>query len=363
MGLESGTYLTDLNSSNPTGTDLKSQGDDHLRLIKSVLLATFPNASRAFRITNTVSAQTSAYSPAANICDNLVIPVNSNAGAVTVTLPATPGVDGMKVYVIKTDSSANLATISGNGNNINSTPTHVLNGQYSSVMLIWCAAITKWLAVGGSSQGPLVGELKAWTGTAVPGGWLRCNAQTIGSATSGATRANADTEALFRHCWDSFSNTVCPVSSGRGASAAADFAANKTLTLPDLRGRSLFGLDDMGASAAGRLAGATIDQTTNGANGGTDTVTLTRANLPNVTVNPTVSISDPTHAHTYQLPNNRVGENGTGGFSDDSDTPTATSSNATGITATSSFALNGGVTQTVVDKLPPCFLVTWLIKM
>ena len=41
MGLETGTYVNDLNTANPTSTDPKSQGDDHLRLIKSVLRNTF----------------------------------------------------------------------------------------------------------------------------------------------------------------------------------------------------------------------------------------------------------------------------------------------------------------------------------
>lgn len=41
MGLETGTYVNDLNTANPTSTDPKSQGDDHLRLIKSVLKNTF----------------------------------------------------------------------------------------------------------------------------------------------------------------------------------------------------------------------------------------------------------------------------------------------------------------------------------
>lgn len=43
MGLEAATYLNDLVSSNPIGaSDTKSFGDDHLRLIKAVLKATFP---------------------------------------------------------------------------------------------------------------------------------------------------------------------------------------------------------------------------------------------------------------------------------------------------------------------------------
>ena len=37
MGLESGTYISELNSSYPTAADDVSEGDDHLRLIKAVL--------------------------------------------------------------------------------------------------------------------------------------------------------------------------------------------------------------------------------------------------------------------------------------------------------------------------------------
>ena len=39
MGLESATKISELNANWPLGSDPKSQGDDHLRLIKSVLQA------------------------------------------------------------------------------------------------------------------------------------------------------------------------------------------------------------------------------------------------------------------------------------------------------------------------------------
>lgn len=42
MTLESATYIDGLVASNPTATDPASQGDDHIRMIKSVLKATFP---------------------------------------------------------------------------------------------------------------------------------------------------------------------------------------------------------------------------------------------------------------------------------------------------------------------------------
>lgn len=45
MAIETATYLNQLNSSNPLSTDVVAQADDHLRLIKQVLLNTFPNLS------------------------------------------------------------------------------------------------------------------------------------------------------------------------------------------------------------------------------------------------------------------------------------------------------------------------------
>ena len=54
MGLETGTYISDLNSSNPVGaSDSVSQGDDHIRLIKSTILASFPGVTGAMTATHT----------------------------------------------------------------------------------------------------------------------------------------------------------------------------------------------------------------------------------------------------------------------------------------------------------------------
>lgn len=90
-------------------------------------------------------------------------------------------------------------------------------------------------------------------------GFVRCNGKTIGSAASGATeRANADAAALFAFVWDNYANGQAAVSTGRGASAAADFAANKTIAMPDYRGAAPRGFDDMGNSAAGLYGTAPI---------------------------------------------------------------------------------------------------------
>lgn len=91
-------------------------------------------------------------------------------------------------------------------------------------------------------------------------GWTIQNGTTIGDASSGASqRANADTAAQFSHLWDNFSNSECPVSGGRGANAAADYAAHKTIQTVDMRGTfGGLGVDTMGGSASTRLTGATV---------------------------------------------------------------------------------------------------------
>ena len=53
MGLETGTYIDDLVRTNPLGTDDRSTADDHMRLIKDLILNTFPNIDNACNMTPT----------------------------------------------------------------------------------------------------------------------------------------------------------------------------------------------------------------------------------------------------------------------------------------------------------------------
>ncbi len=75
-------------------------------------------------------------------------------------------------------------------------------------------------------------------GATAPAGYVLGESGTIGSGASGGTaRANEDTRRLYYLFWNDWADTEAPVTGGRGASAQADFDADKTLTLPDLRGR------------------------------------------------------------------------------------------------------------------------------
>lgn len=138
---------------------------------------------------------------------------------------------------------------------------------------------------GGGSVDPTTviatGDIKTRYGTGTLTGFVRLNGRTIGSATSGATeRANSDTQALFEYLWNADANLT--VSTGRGVSSAADWAANKTIGLPDGRGRVLAALDDMGNSAAGRLTASYFGTaaTVLGAAGGTESYALSLAQIP-----------------------------------------------------------------------------------
>lgn len=85
---------------------------------------------------------------------------------------------------------------------------------------------------------PETGKIEVYYGTTAPTGWVVLNNGTIGSATSGATtRANADCENLFLYLWNNFDDSIAPVTGGRGASAAADWSANKKIKLDNLTTR------------------------------------------------------------------------------------------------------------------------------
>lgn len=109
------------------------------------------------------------------------------------------------------------------------------------------------------------GDIKFGLYSSAPAGWVKMNGGTIGNASSGATRANADTSALFALLW-ALNATDSPIldsagaGSTRGASAAADFAANKRLTIPDARAMFLRGLDDgRGVDTSRRLGSYAVD--------------------------------------------------------------------------------------------------------
>jgi len=94
----------------------------------------------------------------------------------------------------------------------------------------------RWLRVDSSFS---VGDMRPTISTYVPDGWLLLDDKTIGNTTSAADYRDTAYNALFLHLWNTLINAYAPVSGGRGVSAAADWAANKSIRLPYTVGRVL----------------------------------------------------------------------------------------------------------------------------
>lgn len=109
----------------------------------------------------------------------------------------------------------------------------------------------------------MTGTVLPFAGSTAPTGWLLCHGQAVSRTTYAA---------LFAAI-----GTVYGVGDG-----------TTTFNLPDLRGRVIAGLDNMGGSAAGRLTNSgtgnpDINGSVLGAAGGTDRLALTEAQMPSHT--------------------------------------------------------------------------------
>lgn len=135
MGLETGTYLLDLVASNPTSTDGVTQGDDHLRLVKTTLRNTFPRGDRPFNFPDAASG-TSNIAPVVEDA-NTTYMLTTTGGSVTVTLPVlAAGDSGWAIRLMKM-VAANTITIEPPSGTINGAASVVLTPQYKMVEILW----------------------------------------------------------------------------------------------------------------------------------------------------------------------------------------------------------------------------------
>lgn len=172
MGLETGTYVDNLVTENPTGTDPKSQGDNHLRLIKTTLKNTFPNAIKPFRFPNSIAAKTTDYTVVSPTDDNKIIPVSSAAGIVTITLPTSDVADGFQVTILKSESSTNNVVVDGDSSTISGVASVALTKQYQYVTVRWVDTLSQWILVERLSEFPSGTEM-LFRQTTPPVGWTK----------------------------------------------------------------------------------------------------------------------------------------------------------------------------------------------
>jgi hypothetical protein len=92
MALETGSVVNDLVTTNPTASDAKSQGDDHLRLIKSALKNSFPGFTGAVLAGGASTGVANAYVLSATLpsytANTVVVftPNVANTGATTINI-------------------------------------------------------------------------------------------------------------------------------------------------------------------------------------------------------------------------------------------------------------------------------------
>jgi len=216
MALESGSYINSLVVTNPTGSDNISQGDDHIRLLKTTIKATFPNVTGAVSGTHTAinSAVTAANDATnANTASTIVKrdgSGNFSAGTITAALSgnattATTLQTARTIGGVSFNGSANInlpgvnttgnQSTSGNAATASrwaSARTITLGGDLSgSVSIRGDANVTLSAQVANNSHNHTIGNISGLQ-TALDG-----KLSTSGNAASASTASTASTAARW----------------------------------------------------------------------------------------------------------------------------------------------------------------------
>src|SRR5882672_240719 len=314
MGLEVSSYISGLTPSWPVSGDPKNQGDDHLRLLKSVLQSTFPNANAPTYFPSSGGGAAGATLTVAN--QNAVLFYDTTGGSFNVTLPTLAGTNaGWSCEIMKYSVDANAVTVLPASGNIYSQFGPVATIRIGAVMslakFMWSG--TTWFC---SKHGPLIGSTANFDGPSVPPGYLTLD----GTVFNGTTFAEL-TLALG------------------------------TNTLRDKRGRVEAGVDN---GVTGRLANG-FGASGNGAVGGLDYHVLTTAEMP--PHRHSAAIYDPSHFHPYSdaaVPGGQK-PNGAGTSPWNGTQLSNTSAAVTGVRVNSdggldtTYAAGGGALHTIVQ--------------
>ena len=292
--------------------------------------------------TGTVDVITATYAPAITaLVDGQVCRVRAT-GANTSTTP-TFSPNGLTARTIVKEGGAALVAGDIAANN-------------HELILVYNLGSTRWELLNpvdsGSIDGFTTGDVKVTLKASADTGWVMGDDGTIGNGSSGgSTRANADTEALFTLLWTNVTNTYAPVSTGRGASAAADFAANKTITLTKALGRTL-AVAGSGSGLTARALGETL---------GEESHTMTEAELFQHTHAATVTDGGHAHVQRHHTSGAGTGTNVSGSAFDASPTNDniSTASATTGISVANA---NTG-SSTAFNVMQPTSFFNIMVKL
>lgn len=215
MGLETGTYLSDLVPTNPLSTDDQKYGDDHLRLIKAAAQATFPNAGKPFYFP--VVSEKNANFSILSSDQNAFFPVDATSGNITATLPSLAAEDsGWATTIAKIDAGSSSVEVTPASGTINGIASVSLSTQNAGLLVYWTG--TTWYAL---SLSPSVESTTTlpWTSISLTAASLMTDVDKADIVplydTSGTANKKATVEELLRAI-----NTLTEESS---ISASADF--------------------------------------------------------------------------------------------------------------------------------------------
>lgn len=170
MTIESATYINGLTSTNPAAGDIVSEGDDHIRLLKSTIKATFPNVSGA------VSATHTELSYAAGLTSAAQTQINTKAPLASPTFTGIPRADQAAFGTNDTQLATTSYVVAAHGGyNPGAVGSHIL-------------ARTSTAVVAGATQSGLSMQYAGITsagatvipGTGLSGTW-RCAGHTVNS--------------------------------------------------------------------------------------------------------------------------------------------------------------------------------------
>ena len=256
MSLESVTHIDDLNATNPLGTDPRSEGDDHIRNIKTVLLTDFVGITGVVTATHselnfvdvtagTLTASKAMVVDSSSKIDNLKvdnIDINGNAiistdsnGDITLT-PNGSGdliLDGQKWpqavgsadYLLKTSGSGQLSWVANLAEDwATKTDGTVASSEYSS----------KAYAIGGTGVTDTSGKgaAKQWATNAeddtVDGSEYSAKHYATKAAASSSSATSSASTATTKATSATSSATSATASASTATTKASEAAASAT---------------------------------------------------------------------------------------------------------------------------------------